>query len=350
MSPLIPTPDTLPAAWGWFQFLLLLTLPFHLLAMNAMVGSAGLALYARFRTDEPSRRLAHELAKILPFLVAFTVNFGVAPLLFNQVLYGHFLYVSSILMAVFWLAVIPLLILAYYALYLYDFRFNSLGKAGTIFLALSLLIFFVIAFIYTNNMTLMLLPAQWVNYFHNASGTLLNLSDPTLVARYLHFMIGALAVGGLFVALFGKWREPRDKAMADIAVRMGMQTFTWLTLVQILVGLWFLMALPKKIMLIFMGGDTLATLIFLLGLILALVVLVTGLKKKVYLTAGLAVTLVFLMSFLRAFVRMGFHEPYFSVRSLGVVPQHSPMWIFFLTLVAGLLCIAWMVKKAVEIR
>ncbi|BCA79708.1 hypothetical protein [Desulfuromonas sp. AOP6] len=350
MSPLIPTPDTLPVAWGWFQFLLLLTLPFHLLAMNAMVGSAALALYARFRADEPSHRLAHELAKILPFLVAFTVNFGVAPLLFNQVLYGHFLYVSSILMAVFWLAVIPLLILAYYALYLYDFRFNSLGKAGTVFLAMSLLIFFVIAFIYTNNMTLMLLPTQWVAYFQNAAGTLLNLSDPTLIPRYLHFMIGALAVGGLFVALFGKLKENRDREMADAVVRLGMNAFTWLTMVQILLGLWFLMALPKKVMLIFMGGDTVATLIFLLGLILAILVLVTGLKKKVYLTTGLAVVLVFLMSFMRAYVRMGFHEPYFSVRSLVVVPQYSPMWVFFLSLVAGLLCIAWMVKKVVEIR
>ncbi|MCP3177941.1 hypothetical protein MJO47_12595 [Desulfuromonas sp. KJ2020] len=350
MSPLIPTPDTLPVAWGWFQFLLLLTLPFHLLAMNAMVGSAGLALYARFRPDEPSRQLAHELAKVLPFLVAFTVNFGVAPLLFNQVLYGHFLYVSSILMAVFWLAVIPLLILAYYALYLYDFRFNALGKAGTIFLAMSLLIFFVIAFIYTNNMTLMLLPSEWVAYFQNDGGTLLNLNDPTLLPRYLHFMIGALAVGGLFVALFGKWREKGDAAMAATAVRLGMTTFTWLTLVQILVGLWFLMALPKKVMLIFMGGDMLATVIFLVALILALAVLVTGLKKKVYLTASLAVTLVVLMSFMRAYVRMGFHEPYFSVRSLLVVPQYSPMWVFFLSLVAGLLCIGWMIKKVVEIR
>jgi hypothetical protein len=60
----------------------------------------------------------------------FSVNFGVAPLLFVQVLYGHFFYASSILMAVFWLAVIPLLIAAYYAAYLYGFRFGALGRAG----------------------------------------------------------------------------------------------------------------------------------------------------------------------------------------------------------------------------
>ena len=43
MDPLIlPQPDTISVNWGWFQFLLLLTFPLHLLAMNAMLG--GLAI------------------------------------------------------------------------------------------------------------------------------------------------------------------------------------------------------------------------------------------------------------------------------------------------------------------
>ena len=63
--------------------------------------------------------------------MAFAVNFGVAPLLFVQVLYGHLFYTSSILVAVFRLAVIPLLIVAYYALYLHGFRFGVLvGERG----------------------------------------------------------------------------------------------------------------------------------------------------------------------------------------------------------------------------
>jgi len=350
MSPLIPTPDTLPVSWGWFQFLLLLTLPLHLLCMNALVGSAGIALVSRFRHDEASHRLAHELAKVMPFLVAFTVNFGVAPLLFNQVLYGNFLYVSSILMAVFWLAVIPLLILAYYALYLYDFRFNALGKAGTVFLAVSLVIFFAIAFIFTNNMTLMLDPVKWTAYFKNDSGTLLNLTDPTLIPRYLHFVVGALAVGGLFVALFGKLKAAKDPDLAAVAVRTGMNTFTYLTLVQILLGLWFIVTLPKEVMLLFMGDDMLATGIFLVALLVAVLTLVAGLKKRVYLSVGSASVLVILMSFMRAYVRTGFHKPYFSASALPVVPQYSPMVLFFITLVIGLVCIGWMVKKVVEIR
>ena len=44
MQPFIPSADTIPVAWGWFQFLLLLTFPLHLLAMNALLG--GLLLSA----------------------------------------------------------------------------------------------------------------------------------------------------------------------------------------------------------------------------------------------------------------------------------------------------------------
>lgn len=349
MNPLVPTPDSIPVAWGWFQFLLLLTLPLHLLCMNAMVGSAGIALYARFRPDEASRRLAHELAKIIPFLVAFSVNFGVAPLLFNQVLYGQFLYVSSVLMAVFWLAVIPLLILAYYALYLYDFRFNRAGITGTLLLGFALLGFFAIGFIYTNNMTLMLDPLKWMAYFQNDGGTILNLTDPSLIPRYLHFMLAALAVGGLTVAIFGTIKQRSDAELGTVAIGLGMPTFSWLSLAQIPIGVWFLLSLPREVMLLFMGRNLLATGIFIGALLLVLLVLVSGFKGKVYVSAALAVFLVVLMSFLRAYVRTGFHKPYFSVDTLTVVPQYGPMILFFVTLLAGLICIAWMLKRVAAI-
>ncbi len=45
MQLFIPTADSIPVAWGWFQFLLLLTFPLHLLAMNAMVGGLAIGIY-----------------------------------------------------------------------------------------------------------------------------------------------------------------------------------------------------------------------------------------------------------------------------------------------------------------
>jgi len=66
MNALIPAPDTLPMGAIWFQGLLLLTLPIHLLFMNAMLGTGVFALYGQLRGGKTHRELAHELAQLLP--------------------------------------------------------------------------------------------------------------------------------------------------------------------------------------------------------------------------------------------------------------------------------------------
>ena len=61
-----------------------------------------------------------------------------------------------------------------------------------------------VAFIYSNNFTLMLAPERWLELYHsNASGWNLNWSEPSLLPRYLHFVLGALAVSGLGLVVMG---------------------------------------------------------------------------------------------------------------------------------------------------
>ena len=83
---IIPQPDTIPVGWGWFQFLLLLTFPIHLLAMNAMLGGLAIGIVQHMKGGALQKQLAHRIAISLPLVIAFVVNFGVAPLLFVQVL------------------------------------------------------------------------------------------------------------------------------------------------------------------------------------------------------------------------------------------------------------------------
>ena len=109
---LIPTPDTIPVHWGWFQFLLLLTFYLHILFMNVMLGTIIIAFVRHFQRPTETCPLTEEISQKLPFSIALAVNFGVAPLLFVQVLYGHFIYASSILMAVLWLSIVGILIAA----------------------------------------------------------------------------------------------------------------------------------------------------------------------------------------------------------------------------------------------
>lgn len=347
MTTLVPTPDIIPVPWGYFQVLLMLVFPLHLLLMNAMVGSAAVAVYARLTKDEALRGLSHELAKVIPFLVAFAVNLGVAALLFMQVLYGHLFYAGSIVMGAFWLTVVPLLIIAYYAAYLFDFRFQSLGKPAAIALiCLPLVIFLCIAFFFTNNMTMMLDPEAWKAWFANPSGTVLHWGHRPLIPRYLHFMTGGMAVGGLFVAILGRVRKGMDPEVRVAAERVGMRLFAVLTGVQIVLGFAFLAVLPRPVLLLFMGGNYLATGLLFAGLIMALMLLVAGMARKVWLCVGLAVPLIYIMSFMRDVVRTGYLKPFFTPESLHVAPQFGPMLMFLGALAAGIATIVWMVRKA----
>ena len=102
---LIPTPDAIPVHWGWFKFFLILTFFLHLLFMNTMLGIAIIALARSLSDVGRTEAVNREISQKLPYTIAFAVNMGVAPLLFIQVLYGQFIYTSSVLMAVYWLSI-----------------------------------------------------------------------------------------------------------------------------------------------------------------------------------------------------------------------------------------------------
>ncbi len=343
---LIPTPDTIPVAWGWFQFLLLLTFPIHLLFMNAMMGSAGIAAFQHLKGGTLNRKLAHFLALFLPLLIAFAVNFGVAPLLFAQVLYGQFLYTSSILMGLFWILIIPLLILAYFGAYLYDFRFEKLGKAGVWIISIVFILFIVIAYFFSNNMLMMTLPDRFSAYFQHMNGTFLVSGHHTFLPRYFHMIIGAIAVGGLYTALIGKLKRKTDPELAAHAAEVGMKTFNLFTIITIIIGIWYLVSQPKPVMMLFMGKNSLASGIFILALVLIVLMLVFSFRKKVVPTIFILVMLIFLMSFIRAFVRTGYLSPYFTLDRLKLVPEYSPMVLFLVSLAGGIVVLIWMIKKA----
>ena len=300
---IIPQADMISVSWGWFQFLLLLTFPLHLLAMNAMLGGLAIGIVQHIKGGEVERKLAHRIAIALPLVIAFVVNFGVAPLLFLQVLYGQFVYSSSVLMGSFWILIIPILIVGYYGAYLYDFKFKSLGMFGPVIAVVVFCFLLVIAFFFSNNMLLMSLPERFAEYFNQKNGTILAFDHVTFWPRYLHMICGSLAVGGLFVVLLGRFKKSEDRELARHSERLGMLTFLVLTLINIGFGVWYLISLPKQQMMLFMGGNIGATLVLLLALAAAVGALVVAYKGKFGLTLFHAVLLVVLMTFMRSWLR-----------------------------------------------
>lgn len=349
MMSLVPIPDQLPMARGYFDAFLLLTFPIHLLFMNAMIGTALIAFWSHLRKDPVSERLAYQLAKALPLLIAFTINFGVAPLLFAQVNFGHFLYSSSVIIGVFWLAVIPVLLTVYYGAYVYDFKFWSLGRKGLPILAGAIALMGCIAFVFSSNMTLMLVPETWQAYFTHSGGAYLNINEPTLFPRYIHMMIGASAVGSLAVACLSRLWVKKDPEVAALGLSVGMRFFFVATCAQLVAGIWFLLSLPVDIMKIFMGRSPLASAVFIVALVVVTVVLITAWKKKLAVTAGLTVVLVYLMSFMRAFVREGYLVKTYVTKIVETNQDYSPLILFIVTLAIGLVLIAWMIKVTLNI-
>ncbi|MFO7728788.1 MAG: hypothetical protein R6X11_10730 [Desulfonatronovibrio sp.] len=342
---LIPVADSLPTHWGWFYFFIILTFILHLLLMNTMLGGGIISLVNHIRKGNKACPECKDFALKLPYKIAFTINFGVAPLLFLQVLYGQFIYVSSIMMGVYWLSIIGIVIIMYYSAYIYDFKYDQWPGLKVYFLGIMVVLALVVAFFFVNNMTLMLNPEEWTGYFDNRSGTMLNLGDPTLIPRYLHFVVASIAVGGLFMAI--TWKFKQDPKAASY-IEQGMTWFVYATLVQIGVGLWFLISLPQEIMLLLMGGSALHTAIFLLAILSVILVLVFGFKKMVWPTSACLVLTITFMVIMRDLVRNAYLAQYYHPSERTVVPEYAPLFIFIGVLVVGLGAVFYMLKLAFE--
>lgn len=333
---LIPAPEAIPSPWGLLEALLVLTFALHILFMNLSVGSALLAFLGRVTGRR--KDLAKELGHRAPTFLALTVNFGVAPLLFVQVLYGQFLYTSSVLMAGWWISAIGAVIIGYYGLYVHDAKGESAPGLARLALGVSVAFLLYTGFLLANNMTLMLRPAAWLAYMDNPRGSLLNLSDATMWPRYLHAIIAAPAVAGLYAALLGQKKRRQDW------VDFGLAWFTRVTMLQILVGGWLLFSLPREVMLSFMGQSPLATAVLAASVVAGLAALLAGIQKKPMAAAILVVLTVALMSTTRSQVRLATLAPWFHPSSLPVTGELSPLVMFLASLAVGLAAIAYMLK------
>jgi len=352
-------PIPLPAPVWLLKALLLLTFLLHIIPMNLVLGG-GLTSFVtevlgRRRGSEYHLRLARSFARMIPVAVAFAITLGVAPLLFLQVLYGQLFYTSTILMAWPWLAVIALVILGYYGFYLYSYRWQRWRGVRLWVVMGSALLFMAVALIYSNAVTLMLRPEAFASLYHMAgAGSHWNIGEPTAIPRYLHFLVASFAVTGLFVIIYGMRQLRSEESYGRWALRYGAGWFIVATIVQMAVGIWFLVALPREVMMLFMGGSVFATILLGLGFLLPIVSLMLVLQASRALhprpmawtgIGVLAVTLV-VMVLIRDLVRDGYLGGKFNVMDRVADPQWGIILIFALVLLGGLGTVGYLLGKA----
>jgi hypothetical protein len=347
---LIPSVDPmpLPAPFWLFKGLLVLTFVLHILAMNAMFGGGLIAAVTRiFRgKNENNARLFRDIAPKIPSLLAATVTLGIAPLLFVQVLFGQFFYTSSAILAWPWFLVIVLLVLAYYGFYIVSFRKDSPSRGPVLTMLFGVCLIASIGFIYVNNFTLMNTPGSWhAKYFQDPSGWNLNWSEQTLIPRFTHLLVGSVAVGSFLVILTGLFRWEKEREYARFLIVRGGNWFVYATMAQFAVGTWFLVTLPHDEMMLFLGGNVAATILFLIAILggLAAISITSNAirsedpRRQVSIAMGITVVVVAIMAVMRDLLRSSYLSPYFSAGAQATDTQWDVLVFFLALFVIGVL-------------
>ena len=351
---IIPRADALPVASGWFTFLLYLTYYLHLLGTGVMFGGAAVAALGHFKgkTDPKWQRLGGDMSKILPFSIAFTVNLGVAPLLFLQVLYGNFFYSASILVGIPWLLLILVLIAGYYMAYWVVFRKGAGVKSKRVVSLLVVVLLTWIAFMLVNVNTLMMTPGKWRGMYQSAmNGMNLNLGELTLFPRLIMYLFMFMAIGGAFVALFYKLRPNGGDETSTLGTRLGDLVSGYFSLLLAPAFLLVVFLQPPAIKEYFLGGSLLWTLLVIAAALGFLAAGYLFFRRKVMGASGLLAVLLVLFVFIRNHIRDLYLQPFQEAfSSLGDITQYGIMMLFFLVLVLGLAVVAWILWKVARER
>ena len=240
-------PIPLPAPVWLMKLLHVVTLSLHFVAVEMLLGGLLLAiLLSLFRSSAHAHVTARALARRLTIVMTYVINLGVPPLLFAQVLYGRALYTSSVLIGVYWIAIIPALMLIYWLLYRFSARLDQ-GKSAWWVGLIAWLLAGCVARTLSTNMTLMLRPEAWHGmYAASAMGAFLPTGDPTLTPRWLLMMAGGLFIGGLWlVYLAGRSTFTADEKL--FVAGLGGKVAAGFAIVYLAAGLWAASVQPEVV-------------------------------------------------------------------------------------------------------
>ncbi len=358
-------PD-LPAPFWFVQFFKVLGFVLHLVPMNLWYAGIAVALVLWFRGGPHGQRFSSRLMNQMPVIVAFGINFGIVPLLFLQLAYNRIFYPATILMAWYWLSIIGLLIVAYYGVYYYAFglRSGQLGLARRVAAWVACLMFLAIGFLFANAFSLTTNVAAWADLWKDhsvagaATGTALNLSDPTLGPRWLLMLglaLGTTAAWSLVDAYWlGASEGPGYQAWAQsFATRMFILGGAW----AYLSGAWYVLGTwsPEVRSAMFSFPWIVLTLLTIAAPALPAAWLL--LRRQQMLTAAEA-TLVALAQLgvlaINAISRQVVQNlelvPVFKVAEVPVNTQWSPLLVFLLLFVAAVLVVAWMLWQVIKLE
>lgn len=328
---MLPDYNFLSAPIWLVHVLHVITLALHFIAMNFLVGGVLIILFGKIE-DKWNNAVVQKFVKMFPNAMAATVTFGVAPLLFLQLVYPKQVYSASIVSGWFWLMVIVTAIISYY--FLYAASFGSKSNNTKTYLILAFIGFIYISFIYSSVFSLVERPVEIAKMYEaNQSGTIINTMFGSYLFRWLHMLLGAVTVGGFFVGLLGK----ND----DKIYLLGKNFYLWGMVSAMAVGMIYLFTLGEML-LPFMRS--LGIWAVTLGMLLSLGSLHFYFKKKFVPAGSMLFVSLLSMVISRHILRLLHLDGYLNLESIRFEPQWS---IFILFLICFVLAVglAWYMLK-----
>lgn len=359
------SPLGLPAPYWFLVLFKVLGFTLHMVPMNLWYAGLPLALLLRWLGGEHGKRLGGRLLNAMPVLVAAGVNLGVVPLLFTQVAYYKVFYPSTILMAWPWFSIIPFLTIAYYGVYVYVTSLRKtpgrISRFAQVSGWIAALFFLVIGFLFANEFSLMTRIGAWPELWQKTSsagaplGIALNVSDPTLWPRWLMMLgLALLTTAAYIVWDAGFFAGKESDAYRSWAVRFALKVYTLGILWFAACGSWYVFGTWSQELRHTMFRSSLVVLTAATALSpgLAWIFILAQRRAGGRILAGFAGLAQFAVLALNAVSRQVVQNaelsPYLNPASEIVKAQWSPLVVFLLLFVAGLLLVVWMASKAVE--
>jgi hypothetical protein len=352
----------LPAPYWFVAFFKVLGFSLHMVPMNLWYAGLITVLLAGRFGGEHARRLRDRFVKALPILIALGINFGIVPLLFTQVGYYQSFYPATILMAWPWFSVILLVMIAYYGVYIYVVGLSRSTMSPVRRLAgwISAGLFIVIGFLFANGFSLMTNTAGWpalwraTRFAGAATGTGLNIADPTLWPRWLmmfglallttsaYILIDTAFFAGQEQAAYREWARRFAARVSTVGVVWFGATGSW----------YFFGALGNEIRSMLLASPlVILTALTALspGLPWLLTLLGVGRQGRglASLTAVAQYGVLALNAVSRQIVQNAELAPALDVTAQPVNLQLSPMVVFLALFIVGVGIVYWMVLQAV---
>lgn len=234
---------------SFYLILYVLTLVIHVFLMAyVLAGSLWLSWTTLFPGDGIVSRTKQPLARLLrdwmPFALSGAITAGVAPLLFVQILYRQQFYTANLLLGWRWMVVIPVLVVAFYLLYVVKSKAISRWPLPVrLMLSLGIAVCFLfVAFCWTANHLLSLNPSAWPGMYQSGHAV---RTPVALTFRLLTWVAGTFPTMSILASwqLRGMrsrtaaWETSLNDADWDVLFQMEHRRLAYVSIAGLIVGL-----------------------------------------------------------------------------------------------------------------